>query len=69
LSMRKDSRNEVAWSFRPGIMFPLKSHSICMYDLSRVRFASKLGSREKRVSGKRKSATAKERPVLIAPSQ
>jgi hypothetical protein len=40
-----------------------------MYDLSRVRFARKLGSREKRVSGKRKSATAKERPVLIAPSQ
>jgi hypothetical protein len=40
-----------------------------MYDLSRVRLARKLGSREKRVSGKRKSATVKERPVLIAPSQ
>jgi len=38
-----------------------------MYVLSFVRWARKLGSREKRVSGKRKMATAKERPVLMAP--
>jgi hypothetical protein len=50
-------------------MLPLKSKRSWKYVRVRVRVERKMGSREKRVSGKRKSATAKESEVLIAPSQ
>jgi hypothetical protein len=50
-------------------MFPLKSKRSWKWVRVRVRVDRKTGSREKRVSGKRKRATTKEMAVLIAPSQ
>ena len=67
LSIRTDWRKSVACRRRPGIIFPLKSQSICVYVRSWERVERTVGSRENMVSGKRKTAKTKEEAALIAP--